>query len=217
MVGTARFSIVSHTARPRISAVFYRDQKAMMCTASLRRIACSTAMVVLLLPCFHAVEPPPSPPPPLTPNFKCANTLDCELNGSCNDDGCCECIDGWTGPSCGTLDLLPANFAGSWPVIRPVPPEWWGEGNTPGGWGGSILKSDDGNYHMIAASGCYIPQRVMHMDGNISLSWLSIHSAVELLYQGRTNAFKAEPMFCCQSVDGSTFGSHTVKVSTLQA
>lgn len=111
-----------------------------------------------------AVDPPDTPDPPLTPGWNCSDAIDCELNGSC-EQGRCRCIAGWQGPSCGTLDLLPAKFAGSWPVQRPVPPEWWGQGATPGGWGATIMQSDDGKHHIIAAAGCYLPQRVMHMDG----------------------------------------------------
>jgi hypothetical protein len=125
----------------------------------------ASSVAIGLLALCVGVDPPNTPDPPLTPNFKCRSSLDCDLNGECANDGRCVCLAGWTGPSCGTLDLLPAKFSGSWPVKRPVPPEWWGERNTPGGWGGSMQQADDGTHHIFAASGCYIPQRVMHMDG----------------------------------------------------
>ena len=39
----------------------------------------------------------------------CATDLDCELTGSCDAaSGRCRCYPGWIGPTCGTLDLLPA-------------------------------------------------------------------------------------------------------------
>ena len=94
----------------------------------------------------------------------CKTHLDCELNGVCRSF-VCHCYRGWTGPTCGTLDLLPARRAGAWPATRPIPPEYWGDGATPVGWGGSIVRGDDGRYHIFAASGCFIPSRVMHVDG----------------------------------------------------
>jgi hypothetical protein len=44
--------------------------------------------------------------------------------------------------------------------------DWWGAGNTPSAWGGTIQKdATDGKFHLIAATGCYLPARIMHMDG----------------------------------------------------
>ena len=60
---------------------------------------------------------------------------------------------------------VPADGQRAWPATRPIPPAYWGDGATPVGWGGSIVRGDDGRYHIFAASGCFIPQRVMHVDG----------------------------------------------------
>ena len=118
--------------------------------ASLLSIrAVSMAMAGLLLASLAAGLPP----------FKCVNDLDCELTGSC-DAGRCACFPGWSGPTCGTLDLLPARREGAWPAQRAEPPEYWGDGATPASWGAHINKADDGRYHIIAAAGCYIPARV---------------------------------------------------------
>merc|ERR1719253_2134572 len=89
--------------------------------------------------------------------FRCHDSMDCELNGECHADGHCSCAPGWVGVTCGTLDLLPTKRAGAWPTRQPVPPQYWGDGHTPCAWGGSVLRSDDGQFHIFAASGCYIP------------------------------------------------------------
>ena len=48
----------------------------------------------------------------------CTSNADCELNGVCTHQQC-HCNPGWVGPSCGTLDVLPAPVAGVWPAYRP--------------------------------------------------------------------------------------------------
>jgi hypothetical protein len=49
----------------------------------------------------------------------CSSAEDCELNGVCGPDKTCVCRKGWFGPSCGTLDVLPALTRGAWPRYRP--------------------------------------------------------------------------------------------------
>ena len=49
----------------------------------------------------------------------CSSAEDCELNGVCGPDKTCVCRKGWVGPSCGTLDVLPALTRGAWPRYRP--------------------------------------------------------------------------------------------------
>ena len=97
-----------------------------------------------------------------------APSLECELNGMITaGTSACSCFDGWVGPTCGTLDLLPG--AVIWPAQHPSrlgSQEWWGDGNTPSGWGGTIQHdAATGKYHLVAATGCYLPARIMHMDG----------------------------------------------------
>ena len=54
--------------------------------------------------------------------FACVNDLDCELLGKCDvSSGACACSPGFTGPSCGQLDLLPvpaATLGLVWPPHR---------------------------------------------------------------------------------------------------
>ena len=99
----------------------------------------------------------------------CATDLDCELTGSCDAaSGRCRCYPGWIGPTCGTLDLLPAQRRGAWPAQRPMPPEYWGDGATPVSWGGTIgssMTAADSRWHMVVDTGCYNPGRTMHVDG----------------------------------------------------
>eukprot|EP00937_MAST-01D_sp_MAST-1D-sp2_P002316 g2316.t1 len=51
---------------------------------------------------------------PLAGAYSCNNTADCELLGACVD-GRCDCLPGWTGPSCAQLDLVPSDMAPAWP------------------------------------------------------------------------------------------------------
>ena len=94
----------------------------------------------------------------------CSDASDCELTGDCVN-GKCECHSGWTGPSCATLDLLPAPFAGAWPATRPLPPAYWGAGGTPVSWGGTIGQDDAGQWHGVFDSSCYTPGHTMHVNG----------------------------------------------------
>ena len=92
-------------------------------------------------------------------------SLECELNGI-HTGAECQCFGGWMGPTCGTLDLLPGTVI--WPAHHPDigSQQWWGDGNTPSAWGGTIQHDHtDGKFHLVAATGCYLPARIMHMDG----------------------------------------------------
>lgn len=58
---------------------------------------------------------------PLLVAFKCSLDLDCELLGRCSPSGVCECSPGFTGPTCGQLDLMPVSRATHgkvWPISR---------------------------------------------------------------------------------------------------
>ena len=131
-----------------------------------RRAACAclgpVVCVLLLLVAAAAAAPTHS-----RRYAGCSTDLDCELTGSCDAaSGRCRCYAGWVGPSCATLDLQPAPRRGAWPVDRPVPPDYWGDGATPVSWGGTIGRSpEDSRWHMVADTGCYNPGRTMHVDG----------------------------------------------------
>ena len=143
-------------------------------TPECKDLACLTELASKLAPHVQVVGPSVltklarryvTKPTEAVAAFRCEDALSCELNGRCDPSGTCQCGPGWTGPTCGTLDLLPARRGGAWPREHPTPPEYWGDGRTPAGWGGSIQRSDDAKYHLFSATGCYIPARIMHMDG----------------------------------------------------
>lgn len=126
-------------------------------------------MAALLLLLLAAAPGPAASGELASATTGCATDLDCELTGSCDTaSGRCRCYPGWIGPTCGTLDLLPAPRRGAWPAQRPVPPEYWGDGATPVSWGGTIgspMSAADSRWHMVVDTGCYNPGRTMHMDG----------------------------------------------------
>ena len=70
----------------------------------------------------------------------CASNLDCSLNGVCTS-GRCRCDSGWVGKACTIIDLLPAR--------RGADGYRAADGSTS--WGGNVVRSDDGSWHMIAA------------------------------------------------------------------
>ena len=88
--------------------------------------------------------PPPSPPPRAPP--RCADELDCGLNGACDaTTGACACEAPWTGPSCSVLDLapvVPATGLHAFDQVTGVPTATWG---------GSVVGDDEGGYLMFAA------------------------------------------------------------------
>lgn len=90
------------------------------------------------------VEPPPPPPaPPPAPQWEprspCVDNTDCAMLGKCSA-GKCSCSSGWTGPSCQTLDLLPADPVGA-----------FGWAPNVSAWGAHVFKDKFGQYHMYAA------------------------------------------------------------------
>lgn len=70
----------------------------------------------------------------------CATNLDCSLAGLCNASGQCECRPWATGPNCEALNLVPVAS------VEALVPE---DGVTR--WGASVVRGDDGKYHMFAA------------------------------------------------------------------
>eukprot|EP00936_MAST-01D_sp_MAST-1D-sp1_P001499 g1499.t1 len=72
---------------------------------------------------------------------KCASNADCSFNGKCTAKGLCACRAAWSGPSCATLELLPATKGAG----------LHGIGSNTSSWGGSVLKGEDGKYHMWAS------------------------------------------------------------------
>jgi hypothetical protein len=73
-------------------------------------------------------------------SFKCASKLDCELNGVCTSGGACSCNSGWTGATCGMLNLLPATRSAGYQRAG------------YSSWGGSVTHSaKDGAWIMYLA------------------------------------------------------------------
>ena len=69
----------------------------------------------------------------------CKTEMDCQLNGICSQ-GSCICDSGWRGEACEELDLLP---------VDSLTPAYGSNGTTS--WGGSVVKSSTGSFHMFAA------------------------------------------------------------------
>ena len=84
------------------------------------------------------------------PAPKCNTDEDCSLNGICQlSTATCLCDAAWGGDVCSTLNLLPvpADPAAAVAVAYPPPDDF----NTTTSWGGSVVKAEDGLYHMFAA------------------------------------------------------------------
>jgi hypothetical protein len=86
--------------------------------------------------------PAPSPAPS-TPVAPCSTDLSCQLNGICTA-GKCVCDPAWKGDACEQLSLVPAKS-----LDPAYPPAAWKLNTTS--WGGSVVKAEDGKYHMFAA------------------------------------------------------------------
>eukprot|EP00756_Hemistasia_phaeocysticola_P066394 Hpha_TRINITY_DN9205_c0_g2::TRINITY_DN9205_c0_g2_i1::g.28860::m.28860 len=94
----------------------------------------------------------------------CDGELGCSLNGKCVD-GRCVCEPAWEGEKCETFARLPAD-----PATGYQSPHDPGAEANVSSWGGSVLKGEDGKFHMYAAEmvkGCGIEfwepnSRVIH-------------------------------------------------------
>ena len=72
----------------------------------------------------------------------CKTEMDCQLNGICKQ-GSCVCDSGWRGTECDELDLLPA---------ASLTPAYGGiMANHTTSWGGSVVQSESGSFHMFVA------------------------------------------------------------------
>ena len=102
----------------------------------------------------------------------CKSNIDCELLGECIA-GRCRCDPGWTGKTCGTLKLLPADPKRDliWPqnAVKPGPHDdgdrsAWPPNRHPISWGASLVV-EDGVEHLFAEVGCYTYATDMHARG----------------------------------------------------
>ncbi|CZR65495.1 uncharacterized protein PAC_15395 [Phialocephala subalpina] len=71
--------------------------------------------------------------------FTCTSSLDCSLNGICSPKtSTCACDPGWTSPSCGALDLLPAKLGTGYNLTSVNTSSW-----------GSKIVHDPQNHHLF--------------------------------------------------------------------
>ena len=93
----------------------------------------------------------------------CSDDAGCSYNGVC-DGGACACRPQWRGPHCASLHLLPTSVAAGLhgahePAIPADPAHPIGAQPLRGYWGSSVLRGDDGQWHMWSAemvNGCGI-------------------------------------------------------------
>lgn len=82
--------------------------------------------------------------------YVCKTAADCEYLGACNA-GACACAPGFTGPSCGVLDLAPASAAGD---DLPAWPRSTANANASA-WGFTVAHDpSDGLWHAYATVAC---------------------------------------------------------------
>ena len=74
---------------------------------------------------------------------KCADASDCSHNGICGSTGICECHPQWMGKYCGQLNLIATD--------KNAGLQSHDSAGRVSSWGGSVVRGDDGAYHMWAA------------------------------------------------------------------
>jgi hypothetical protein len=74
----------------------------------------------------------------------CLGAADCSFNGKCSK-GFCACYPQWMGRHCGQLNLVPTARDAGLQTREPS------TGERASSWGGSVVRGDDGVYHMYAA------------------------------------------------------------------
>ena len=74
---------------------------------------------------------------------RCTGLADCSHNGICGDDGFCKCFPQWIGKYCGQLHLVA--------TARDAGLQSHDSGGRVSSWGGSVVRDDNGTYHMWAA------------------------------------------------------------------
>ena len=78
----------------------------------------------------------------------CASARDCSYNGVCVAGGAaCACTPPWSGAACDALALAPLDAASARLGYQGTAPD----GEAVSSWGGSVLRGDDGTWHMYAA------------------------------------------------------------------
>ncbi len=104
-------------------------------------------MSLLLLP-LCAVPPSASQRPASTRGgASCSSDSDCNLNGVCVT-GACVCDRGWSGPSCGQLDLLPVEARSPAATSGQI---WPPQGLQQSAWGGNVVAGADGGFELVVS------------------------------------------------------------------
>ena len=88
----------------------------------------------------------PAPPQLPANRSRCNGILDCSLNGDCAA-GRCVCYAGWTGSSCGILDLEPAKHGEGLFGLNSSTSSW---GNMVQHWPATGPLAGDGRWYMAA-------------------------------------------------------------------
>ena len=73
----------------------------------------------------------------------CSSRADCSYNGACTDGGVCECYPQWMGKYCGQLNLVATDADAGL--------QSHDAGGRVSSWGGSVVRGEDGLFHMFAA------------------------------------------------------------------
>lgn len=82
----------------------------------------------------------------------CRSASDCSYNGDCQRTSArCLCVAGWTGPACDALDLKPSPSTLGYHAVAARGDDGDGGKGRTASWGGSVLRGDDGMWHMYAA------------------------------------------------------------------
>mmetsp|Transcript_5327 Transcript_5327/g.7850 ORF Transcript_5327/g.7850 Transcript_5327/m.7850 type:complete len:494 (+) Transcript_5327:157-1638(+) len=75
--------------------------------------------------------------------WPCRDDEDCSLNGVCSVEGKCNCNPAWSGNRCERLNLIPTTRHSGYRGVD--------DGHNTSSWGGAVLRSEDGTYHMWAS------------------------------------------------------------------
>ena len=77
----------------------------------------------------------------------CSSDSDCNLNGVCTA-GACACDRGWSGASCGLLDLLPVEASSPAATSGQI---WPPKGLQQSAWGGNVVAGEDGGFELVVS------------------------------------------------------------------
>lgn len=139
----------------------------------------------------------------------CADEAGCSYNGKCSAAGECACRPQWKGSHCASLSLVPTPRAAGLhgahePAVPSDPAHPIGAQPQRGYWGSSVLRGDDGRWHMWSAEmvgGCGIwawcsNSQIVHA---ISATPTGAYQRKEVVQKGQCTA-KPSPTFQGQAL-----------------